>query len=125
MTVLAPAVVRTLVLAAMYVVTLVVMYQSGTTDPLGFGLLLFLLYVVVALVWGIVDGARHEAGKFLVVWLIVAVAIGVVLILGTVILEGNEGLDGATGTVIFTVVLIGVPAFIGVGIGAAVRRARS
>jgi hypothetical protein len=124
-TVLAPALVRTLVLAAMYVVALVVMDQSGETDPLGFGLLLFLLWVVVALVWGIVDGARHDAGRVLVAWLLVAAAIGVVLILGTVILEGNDGLDGAVGTVVFTVFLIGVPAAIGVGLGALVRKART
>jgi len=124
-TVLAPVVVRTLVLAAMYVVTLVVMDRSGTTDPLGFGLLLFLLWVLVALVWGGIDGARHPAGRSLVVWLVVAAAMGVVLILGTVIIEGNDGLDGSVGTIIFTVVLIGVPAAIGVGIGTTVRSARS
>lgn len=124
MTIVVPVLVRTLVLAAMYVVTLVVQAQSGTTDPLGFGLLLFLAWVVVAGVWGIFDGGRRPAGPSLVVWLLVAAAIGVVLVLGTVILQGRDGFDGAVDTVIFTVILIGAPAAIGVGIGALVRRAR-
>ena len=125
MTVLAPALVRTLVLAAMYVVTMVVAYQSTDPDPLGFGLALFLLWVVTALVWGLVDGVRHPTGRNLLVWLIVAAAMGVVLILGVVILDGNEGFDDAGGTILFTVVLVGVPAAIGIGIGALVQKARS
>lgn len=124
MTVLAPALVRTLVLAAMYVVTVVAMDRSGTTDPLGFGLLLFLLWVVSALVWGLVDGVRQPLGRALLVWLIVAAAMGVVLILGVVILEGSEGFDGTVDTIVFTVVLVGVPAAIGIGIGALVQKAR-
>ena len=125
MTVLAPALVRTLVLAAMYVVTMVVAYQSSDPDPLGFGLALFLLWVVSALVWGLVDGVRRPLGRALLVWLIVAAAMGVVLILGVVILEGSEGFDGAVDTIVFTVVLVGVPAAIGIGIGALVQKARS
>lgn len=124
MSILVPALVRTVVLAAMYVATLAIMAASGTTDPLGYGLLLFLAWVVVAGVWGIVDGARRPAGPTLAVWLLVAAAIGLVVVLGTVILEGSDRFDSALDTVIFSVVLVGVPAALGVGIGALVRRAR-
>ena len=124
MSIIAPPLVRTLVLAAMYVATLAIMAASGTTDPLGYGLLLFLAWVVVAGVWGIVDGARRPAGPSLVVWLLVAAAIGLVVVVGTMIIDGSDRLDGALDTVIFSVILIGVPAAIGVGIGALVRGAR-
>ena len=125
MTVAAPFLVRTLVLTAAYVVALVFAYQATNPDPLAFGLGLFLFWVVAALVWGLVDGARHPAGRSLLVWLLVAIAMGVIVILGTVIVAGDDGLDGAVGFIVFTVVLIGVPAAIGIGIGALVQRARS
>jgi hypothetical protein len=50
---------------------------------------------------------------------------GVVLILGVVILGDDDPLNDAVGTIIFTVVLVGVPAAIGIGIGAVVQRIRT
>lgn len=125
MTLAARFLVRTLVMAAAYVAALAYGYQASDPDPLALGLGLFLIWVVVALVWGLVDGTRHAAGQSLLVWLLVAVASGVVVILGTMIVAGEEQFDDAVPFIVFTLVLISVPAAIGIGIGALVQKARS
>ena len=125
MTVAARILVRTLVLTAAYGAALVFANQARKPGPLAFGLGLFLIWVVVAFVWGLVDGARHAAVGSLLVWLVVAAAMGLIVILGTLVTAGGEEFDDAVDFIIFTVVLIGVPAAIGIGIGAVVQRIRS
>ena len=125
MSILAPALVRTLVLTAISVVAFVVADRSGSTDPLAIGLGLFMLLAAIAFVWGLVDGIRHPTGQSLLVWLIVAVALGAVPMLVDLVRGVDDAFDEAVETIIFTVFLVGLPAAIGIGVGAVVQRVRT
>ena len=121
------AAVRLLLLAVLFVAALGLGHLTGT-DPLGLGLLLFALYVVVAAGWAFRDG---RAGPFLrvaSVWSLVAVGLGVVLPLGTAAMEGfDAGVLGrdVLSTVPFTLVLVGVPALLGAALGATLGSRRA
>lgn len=122
MSILLKSVVRLVVYAAAFVTALVIVAASGTTDPLGPGLALFLVYVLLALVWGLFDG-RAGAARALVVWLVVSVGTGLILTFGAVKVDDTSASgDDVVGTVVFCLVLIGVPALIGIGIGALLGR---
>lgn len=124
MTLLARFVVRTLALSVVYVVALVVADTSDSTDALGIGLMVFLAFVLIAIVWGVVDGRRGPAGQAIVVWLLVGAALGVVTALAILVRESADAFasDLASGVPFFAI-LVGVPAAVGVGIGALLRRA--
>ncbi len=121
---LAPLVVRTLVLSVIYVVALVLIDQSESTDPLGAGLLVFLAFVVLALVWGVVDGRRGPAVRAILVWVLAGAALGIVTTIGIAVQDsGSDVVEDLVSSIPFFAVMIGVPAAIGVGVGALIRRA--
>ncbi|MGZ6827995.1 MAG: hypothetical protein ACXVGH_14515, partial [Mycobacteriales bacterium] len=107
-----PVVVRTLTLTVLYVGAVLV--SSRSTDALGVGLLLFLVLVAVALVWGIVDGRRLSAGRALLVWTVTSALMGVVVAVGSILNDSALGwgdLPGELGSdVPFVLVLLLVPA---------------
>jgi len=115
--------VRVLVLSAIDVLALVLVYLSNTTDPLGPGLLLFLMFVLVALVWGVVDG-RGAARQAILVWVVVSALVGVELAVSAAIVDDAAGITASDvgGTAVFAMVLILPPALLGIGIGALLGR---
>ncbi|MGZ4455889.1 MAG: hypothetical protein ACXVWV_07915 [Nocardioides sp.] len=119
-----PVVVRTLALTVLYVGAVLV--SSRSTDALGVGLLLFLVLVAVALVWGVVDGRRLSAGRALLVWAVTSALMGVVVAVGSILNDSALGwgdLPGELGSDLpFVLVLLLVPAAVGIGVGALVRR---
>jgi hypothetical protein len=123
-TLLARFAVRTLALSGIYVVALVAFETSGSTDGLGAGLLVFLVFVLVAIVWGVVDGRRGSAGTAIAAWFLTGAALGVVTSVVIAIQESDAGALGSdlAGGVPFFAIMIGIPAAVGVGIGALVRR---
>ncbi|MGZ8588912.1 MAG: hypothetical protein ACXWYU_14555 [Actinomycetota bacterium] len=124
MRILAPFAVRTLVLSVVYVVALVLIDASDGTDPLGAGLLVFLAFVILALVWGLVDGRRGPAVRAILVWLLAGAALGIVTTIGIAVQDSESGVvEDLVFSIPFFAVMIGVPAAIGVGIGTLLRRA--
>jgi hypothetical protein len=118
--------VRVLVLSAIDVLALVLIYLSNTTDPLGPGLLLFLVFVLVALVWGVLDG-RGAARQAILVWVLVSALVGVELAVSTAVVDDASGLTGSDigSTVLFAMALLLPPALVGIGIGALLGRNKS
>ena len=128
MSTIARFLVRTVVLAAVNALLILLWLNSeAAEDPLGLGLLVFAIYVVVALVWGLVDGIRHGFGSSVLVWLLVGLATGALVPLITVIDTGETSTLGAdlANTVPFFTLLILIPAAVGIAVGAIVRAIRS
>ncbi len=118
--------VRSLAFALVLVAAVLVVRLSGTTDPLGAGLAIFLVCAVISLVWGFFDG-RGAARPALVVWLVTAVVLGVVFTVGTAIVDDAVTLDAAElGTdVLLGLFLVYPAALVGIGIGALTSRGRN
>ncbi|MBJ7356635.1 hypothetical protein [Nocardioides sp.] len=119
---------RTVVLAALNALLILAWLSSeAAEDPLGLGLLVFAIYVVVALGWGLVDGVRHGVGPSALVWLLVGLATGALVPLITVIDTGETATlgDDLASTVPFFTLLILVPAVVGIAVGTAIRAVRS
>ena len=115
---------RTLVLAVVYAVALLAINASDTTDPLGPGLLLFLVFVLIGLVWGTVDGRRY-GGRSVLVWLATAVVAGGLIVLESALLVDDVEIGASVflSTIALVVVLVWLPALVGTGVGALLRRA--
>ena len=121
-------VLRTVVLAVLNAALILAWLSSDAAeDPLGLGLLVFAIYVVFALVWGLVDGIRHGFGSSLLVWALVGLATGALVPLITVLDTGETGAlaEDLANTVPFFTLLILVPAAVGIAVGAIVRAIRS
>ena len=120
-------VLRTVVLAVINALLIVAWLNSDAAeDPLGLGLLVFAIYVVIALGWGLVDGIRHGFGSSLLVWLLVGAATGALVPLISAVDAGtSSGLadDMATTLPFFTLMIL-IPAAVGIAVGAVVRRVR-
>ncbi len=119
---------RTIVLAAVNALLILAWLNSeAAEDPLGLGLLVFAIYVVFALGWGLIDGIRHGFGSSALVWLLVGLATGALVPVITAVDAGSmSGLaDDLANTLPFFTILIVVPAAIGVAVGTAVRAIRS
>jgi hypothetical protein len=119
---------RTVVLAAVNALLILAWLSSeAAEDPLGLGLLVFAIYVLFALVWGLVDGIRHGFGSSVLVWLLVGLATGALVPLITALDAGStSGLaDDLANTLPFFTILILVPAVVGIAVGAVVRAVRS
>jgi hypothetical protein len=115
---------RTVVLAVLNAALILAWLNSeAAEDPLGLGLLVFAIYVVFALVWGLVDGIRHGFGSSVLVWLLVGLSTGALVPLITVIDTGETSTlaDDLAGTVPFFTLLILIPAAVGIAVGAVVR----
>ncbi len=128
MSIIGRFVLRTVVLAVINAALILAWLSSEAAEyPLGLGLLVFAIYVVFALVWGVIDGIRHGFGSSVLVWLLVGLATGALVPLITVVDTGdaaNLGEDLAN-TVPFFTILILVPAAVGIAVGAVVRAVRS
>lgn len=125
MSLLMPFLVRSLVLVAIYLVALAAINASDTTDPLGPGLLVFFGFVVVALVWGTVDGARGSAPRAILVWVLAGAVLGLATSVGILVQDtGSDFGEDLAFSLPFFAVLVGLPAALGAGVGALIRRGR-
>lgn len=125
MSLLMPFLVRSLVLVAIYLVALVAINASDTTDPLGPGLLVFFGFVVVALVWGTVDGVRGSAPRAILVWVLAGAVLGLATSVGILVQDtGSDFGEDLAFSLPFFAVLVGLPAALGAGVGALIRRGR-
>ena len=120
-------VLRTVVLAVITAALILAWVNSDAAeDPLGLGLLVFAIYVVFALVWGLVDGIRHGFGSSVLVWFLVGPATGALVPLITVVDTGETstlGEDLASALPFFTLLVL-IPAVVGIGVGAIIRKVR-
>lgn len=124
---LGAALVRALVLVALYAGFLVVLDRTDGEDALGAGLLYFLLVVLLTLVGAAVDAARLDYLRTVLVWLLAGVGFGVGIPLAAAVLEpGTTGslADELRDGFVFLTLLVVVPALLGAAVGAVVRRAR-
>lgn len=124
---LGAALVRVLVVVALYAGFVAALDRSDSTDALGAGLLFFLLVVVLVALWGVWDGWRRGLPLAALVWLLVGAATGLGIPVASVALDvttgslGHELRDGW----IFLALLVAVPAVVGAIPGGIAHRARS
>lgn len=127
--------VRTSVLFAVWVSYFFLIQVTKSLDPIGAGLLGFLLLVVVCGLWGLVDGLRSRPGKLAVVWLPVSALMGVLVHVFTAATETGQFTMGqinlsvllsdlASGF-LFIAGLVAVPGLVGGAVGAAIRSANA
>src|SRR4051794_16282091 len=106
--VLVGALVRTAVVIAVIAVFVAVLYSSDSTDALGAGLLAFLILVVLAFAWALVDGVRLGLVPALVGWLLAAAFSGVG-IPAALALANGDGLGFDLEDAVFFAILLFVP----------------
>ena len=118
--------VRTAVLVLLYVGFLAVLDRVESTDPLGAGLLFFLVVLVVSLAWGVWDGWQRGFLHAAVVWVLVGAAAGFGIVAGSVAVGevGGSLADGLRDSWLFFALLIAVPGVLGAVPGGLVHRAR-
>lgn len=117
------ALVRTAVIVAVIGVYLAVLSNSDSTDPLGAGLLAFLILVVVAFGWAFVDGLRLGLVPAFVGWLLAAALSGLALPVAVGLAnDGELALD--LEDAVFFAILLFIPALAGLAIGGAVHGIR-
>ncbi len=117
---------RTVLLAVVTAAYVAALSRSESTDALGAGLLAFLILVLVAFAWSLVDAVRRGFKSAALLWLLTSVAAGlavpVVLSLGE---SADHGvIDALTSGAVFFAVLLFVPAVIGSGLGSLGHRLR-
>lgn len=108
---------------AAYYAALPVLFPGSTDANIGAGLLAFGGIVVVSLGWAFVDARRRGASSTIATWAVVAVAFGVLWLVGLATLEADDSmtlvdrlrLDAFL--VVFTAGLVLVPAALGAALG--------
>ena len=116
---------RVAALALLTFVYVQVLDRSESADPLGAGLLFFLIAAGVCGVWALVDGARRGLAVSVVVWTVVAAVCGVAInavVLWTMDTSDGRGWAFGPGDVLFFALLVLVPAVLGAALGGLGRR---
>lgn len=125
--VLAAALVRAVLLVAVYAVFLLVLDRTDGGDALGAGLLYFLLVMAAALGWAVWDGSRRPYPGAAAVWVLAGIGTTVGIALTAVLMEpeasGSFGEELGDGFLFLTLLVV-VPALVGAAIGAQLRRTR-
>lgn len=126
--VLVAAVLRAALLVAVYAAFLLVLDRTDGEDALGAGLLYFLLVLAVAFGWAVRDGSRHAYPWVGAVWVLAGMGTTVGIALTAVALEpdasGSFSEELGDGFLFLTLLVV-VPALVGAGIGALLRRSRT
>ena len=125
---LGAAVLRALLLVAVYAAFLLVLDRTDGGDALGAGLLYFLLMMTVGFCWAVWDGSRRPYLWTGVVWILAGVGttVGIALTAVALELEASGSFTEELGDgFLFLTLLVVVPALVGAGIGAAIRRTRT
>ncbi len=111
-----------------YYAALPFLFPDQEDANIGAGLIAFGLVVLVSLGWALADGRRHGALPTVVVWAVVAVAFGVLWLLGLATLEADdsmslgERLRTDAFLAVFTAGLVLAPAGVGAAIGGNAHR---
>lgn len=119
---LAAVLIRSAVFLVVIVVVLAVLDHSDSSDPLGAGLLAFLILVMVAFTWALTDGILRGFLQPLVVWVLTSVVAGVAIPVVFAIDESDGVLDQVRDSALFFGLLLAVPAVVAVGIGSLFHR---
>ena len=116
-----------LVVSAYYAAT-PYLFPDGTDANIGMGLIAFGVVALVSFGWAVVDGRSRGAAPTLVVWAVVAVALGVLWLLGLALVGTDdsiavlERLRRDAFLAVFTAGLVLLPAALGAGLGGSARR---
>lgn len=97
---------------------------GGPDANIGAGLFAFAVAIVVAGIWGLVDGRRARSpGPLLLRWVLVAVLAVLAPMVLSVVRNSTEGVTVAESAflALFFLGLIAAPALVGVAIGSALR----
>lgn len=115
-------------LAAYYSAIPFLFPDDGGDANIGAGLIAFGVVVVVSFGWAFVDGRRRGASPTVATWAVVAVAFGLLWLLGLALVEADDSLglverlrlDAAM--VVFTAGLVFLPAGLGAALGGTAHR---
>jgi hypothetical protein len=116
------------VLAGYYAALPLLFPDDGGGANIGAGLLSFGVVVLVAFGWAYVDGRRRGAAPTTVTWAIVAVAFGILWLLGLAVVEADDSMSIAERLrldaflAVFTAGLVFLPAGVGAAIGGTAHR---
>lgn len=123
---LAAVVVRVATLAVLHVAFLAVLSRVDTSDPLGPGLLFFLIVFVGTLIWAGLDALRRGFVVSSALWAVTAVAAGFALTVVFVVTTSDADFSEEwAGSTLFFALLVLVPALIGSAAGGLVHRIAS
>lgn len=118
------ALLRSVVIAVVIAAYVAVVNRSESTDALGAGLLAFLIMVGMALVWAVVDGARRGLVQALVTWVLTSTAAGVGIPVALALTDDRDLASEVSDGFVFFVLVLFVPAAIGLAFGALLHRVR-
>ena len=115
-------------LAAYYAALPVLFPDDGGGADIGAGLIAFGAVALVSLGWAYVDGRRQGASPTVVTWAVVAVAFGLLWLLGLALVEADDSLGLVERLrldfpmVVFTAGLVFLPAGLGAALGGTAHR---
>lgn len=101
-----------------------VVNRSESTDALGAGLLAFLILVAMAFVWALVDGVRRGLVEALATWVLTSAVTAVGIPVALAVTDDRDLATEVSDGFVFFVVVLFVPAAIGLVLGAVVHRVR-
>jgi hypothetical protein len=121
--VLVGVLIRSVVVVVVIAAYATVIARSESTDALGAGLLAFLILVIIAFVWALVDGARHGFTHPFLMWLLTSVVagIGIPVVLALTLTDRDFALEVREAAAFFVALLL-VPAASGLCAGGVVHR---
>lgn len=126
--VLAAALVRAVLLVAVYAVFLLVLDRTDGGDALGAGLLYFVVVMAIGFAWAVWDGSRGPYPAAAAVWVLAGIGTTVGIALTAVLLEpdasGSFGEELGDGFVFLTLLVV-LPALAGAALGVLIRRSRT
>lgn len=115
-------------LAAYYAANPILFPDDGGGANIGAGLIGFGLVVLVSFGWAYVDGRRRGAESTVVTWAIVAVAFGLLWLLGLSVVDADDSMSLAERLrldaflAVFTAGLVFLPAGVGSALGGTAHR---
>lgn len=118
------ALLRSVVIVAVIAAYVAVINRSDSTDALGAGLLAFLILVAMAFVWALVDGVRRGLVEAFVTWVLASAVTAVGIPVGLVLADDRDLSTELSDGFVFFLVVVLVPALIGLAVGGLVHRVR-
>ena len=101
-----------------------VVNRSESTDALGAGLLAFLILVAMAFIWALVDGVRRGLVEAFATWVLASAITAVGIPVALAVTDDRDLATEVSDGFVFFVVVLFVPAVLGLVLGAVVHRVR-
>ena len=101
-----------------------VVNRSESTDALGAGLLAFLILVAMAFIWALVDGVRRGLVEALATWVLTSAVTAVGIPVALAVTDDRDLATEVSDGFVFFVVVLFVPAVLGLAVGGLVHRVR-